>query len=54
VHWYITCRMEPKDIRAAMRMVLKPTAALRILKMALGFPRGRAGAEPVVEAKQDG
>jgi hypothetical protein len=54
VHWYITCRMEPKDIRTAIKMVLKPAALFRILKMALSFPREKVGAEPVLEAKQNG
>jgi hypothetical protein len=33
VHWFITCQMEPKDIRTAVKMVLKPAALLRILKL---------------------
>jgi hypothetical protein len=37
VHWYITCQMEPSDVRAAMKMVLKPAVILRVLKMALGI-----------------
>lgn len=35
VHWYITCRMEPGDIRAAIRMVLRPSVIARVIKMAL-------------------
>jgi len=54
VHWYITCRMEPEDIRTAMKMVLKPAAAGRILKMALGLSRVKVEGEKVVEAKQNG
>jgi hypothetical protein len=54
VHWYITCRMEPKDIRTAIKMVLKPTAVGRIVRMALGFPRSRVTAAQAVEAKQNG
>jgi hypothetical protein len=46
VHWYITCRMQPSDVRSAMKMVLKPSVLLRIVKMALS----RDPAEEVVEA----
>jgi hypothetical protein len=54
VHWYITCRMEPQDLRTAIKMVLKPTATARILKMALGLSRAKTPAEAVLEAKQNG
>ena len=54
VHWYITCQMEPKDIRTAIRMVLKPAALWRILKMVLSFSRDKAEGEPVLEAKRNG
>jgi energy-coupling factor transporter ATP-binding protein EcfA2 len=54
VHWYITCQMEPKDIRTAIKMVLKPAALWRILKMVLSFSRDKAEAEPVLEAKRNG
>ena len=47
VHWYITCQMEPSDVRAAMKMVLKPSVILRVLKMALGI----GGAPAVAEAE---
>lgn len=40
VHWQITCQMETSDVRAAMKMVLKPSVLLRILRMALGKGTG--------------
>lgn len=54
VHWYITCCMEPSDIRTAIKMVLKPAVLFRIIVMALGLSRGRVEAEPAAEAKQNG
>jgi hypothetical protein len=54
VHWYITCRMEPSDIRAAIKMVLRPAALGRILKMVVGLSKGGVEAAPAVEAKQNG
>ena len=54
VHWHITCRMEPKDVRDAIKMVLRPGAMGHILKMALGLSKQRAEAEPALEAKQNG
>jgi hypothetical protein len=48
VHWYITCQMEPSDVRAAMKMVLKPSVILRVLKMALGIGGAAAAAEAEV------
>lgn len=54
VHWYITCRMEPKDVRTAMKMVLRPAAAWRIVKMALGVSGGGAETDTTGGAKQDG
>jgi len=54
VHWYITCRMEPGDIRTAIRMVLKPGVIFRILRMALGLTRKPAELEAVAEAKPNG
>jgi hypothetical protein len=55
VHWYITCQMEPSDVRAAMKMVLKPSVLLRILKMALGIgvpaaPEADVAAAPATAA----
>jgi energy-coupling factor transporter ATP-binding protein EcfA2 len=55
VHWYITCQMEPGDVRAAMKMVLKPSVLLRILKMALGIgvsgePEAEVAAAPATAA----
>ena len=32
VHWFITCRMKPGDIRTAIKMVLKPTVIFRIIR----------------------
>lgn len=46
VHWYITCQMEPSDVRSAMKMVLKPSVIVRILKMALGIGVTPAAVEP--------
>jgi energy-coupling factor transporter ATP-binding protein EcfA2 len=54
VHWYITCRMEPADIRAAMKMVLKPAALIRIMRMALGLTKKESEIEGIVEAEQNG
>ena len=54
VHWYITCRMEPADIRAAMKMVLKPAALFRIMRMAMGLTRKETEIERIVEAEQNG
>jgi hypothetical protein len=54
VHWYITCSMEPKDIRTAIKMVLKPTSLARIVTMALGLTRAKAEGGTVAEAKRDG
>jgi hypothetical protein len=54
VHWFITCRMEPEDIRTAIKMVLKPAAIGRILKLMFSFPRRNAEPEPAVEAKRNG
>ncbi|MHB1345662.1 MAG: hypothetical protein ACYCX3_15125, partial [Thermoleophilia bacterium] len=49
VHWYITCDMEPADLRAAIKMVLRPSVLGRILAMALGF----GGTKPRAEAVDD-
>jgi hypothetical protein len=54
VHWYISCRMEPSDIRTAIKMVLRPSALFRILRMALGLARKDAAIEAAVEAGQNG
>ncbi|MFH0915394.1 MAG: hypothetical protein V1912_02975 [bacterium] len=54
VHWFITCAMEPKDIRTAIKMVLKPTALLRIIRMAAGLTRKDVDLEAAVEAEQNG
>jgi hypothetical protein len=54
VHWYITCRMEPRDIRTAIKMVLKPAALFRIVRMALGLTGKGIAPEAVVEAEQNG
>lgn len=54
VHWHITCRMEPSDIRAAIKMVLKPAVLFRIIRMALGLTRKGARMEAAVEAEQNG
>ena len=45
VHWHITCQMQPSDIRAALKMALRPSVVLRVVRMALG-----ADAEPAEEA----
>lgn len=33
VHWYITCQMEPQDIKSAVKTALKPAVIFRVLKM---------------------
>ncbi len=33
VHWFITCQMEPADVRSAIKMALKPAVIIRVLKM---------------------
>lgn len=40
VHWHITCQMDSSDVRAAMKMVLRPSVIVRIIKMALGVGNG--------------
>lgn len=56
VHWHITCQMDPSDVRAAMKMVLRPSVIVRIIKMALGIgtaaPEGDAA--PKMAAKPAG
>ena len=54
VHWHITCRMEPKDVRDAIKMVLRPGAMGQILKMALGLSKRKTDSGAVTEAKQNG
>ncbi len=49
VHWFITCKMEPKDVRTAMKMVLKPSVIVRILAMALGMGGSKAELEVIAE-----
>ena len=45
VHWYITCRMEPEDIRTAIKMVLKPAALCPDIEDGVGLLPGKAEAE---------
>lgn len=33
VHWFISCQMEPKDVRSAIKKALKPAVIFRVLKM---------------------
>jgi len=54
VHWYITCQMESSDVRAAIKMVLKPSVLLRIVKMALGAGAAPAAVEAEVAAATAG
>jgi energy-coupling factor transporter ATP-binding protein EcfA2 len=46
VHWHITCQMDPSDVRAAIRMALKPSVVIRVVKMALGMGAGVAQGDP--------
>lgn len=37
VHWHITCQMDSGDVRAAIKMVLRPSVVARVVMMALGW-----------------
>jgi hypothetical protein len=54
VHWNIVCRMDPGDIRAAIKMVMRPAVAFRIARMALGPARKAAALDAAAEAKRNG
>lgn len=53
VHWYITCRLTPTDIRRTLKLVLTPSVLFRVLKMLFqGSPAEAPAAAPAAEAQK--
>lgn len=51
VHWFITCRLTPADIRRTLKLVLNPSVISRVLKMLFQGSPAKPQA-PVAEAQK--